>query len=146
ARASLDERAVGGLVSGPDGVLVTTESGVVLSWRPPAVPRKLGSVGGTPKRGGALVDNRTLLAVVDGKMLIAFDLPTGTSHVRAHSAAVGSSLDGPVAVAPGGLAVVATYGGVLLGVDASGGEKLHAIIDKQAQSGPADAGFFASPD
>src|SRR5207247_5916297 len=64
--------------------------------------------------------------------------------------AVGSALDGPVAVGPGGLAITATYGGVLLGVDASGGEKMHAIIDKQAQTVPPDAGaaasFFATSD
>ncbi len=131
ARAVLDERntagerAVGAVVEGPDGALVTTASGSVYRFRPPAQPRKIGSFGGTVPRGAVLADDRTLLAVVDGRRLVALDLPTGTAHVRTG----GLALDGPP-TAGGGLVFVGSQIGMLLGVDASGNERAHVLLDK----------------
>src|SRR5690606_1851281 len=82
ARVELPDRAVGALLAGPEGTLVTTESGAVLTWRPPGAPRGLGSLGGLPRHGAVLEGARTLLAVVDGRGLVALDLPTGTTSVR----------------------------------------------------------------
>jgi outer membrane protein assembly factor BamB len=151
ARAVLDERntagerAVGAVVEGPDGALVTTASGSVYRFRPPAQPRKVGSFGGTVSRGAILADDRTLLAVVDGRRLVALDLPTGTAHVRTG----GIALDGPPTCGPpesgprltgheggalqapgGGLTFVGSQIGMLLGVDASGNERAHVMLDK----------------
>jgi outer membrane protein assembly factor BamB len=131
ARAAIDprnsagEHAAGAVVEGPDGALVTTVSGSVYRFRPPAQPRKIGSLGGTVGKGAVLADERTLLAVVDGRRLVALDLPTGTAHIRA----AGLSLDGPPTVA-NGLAFVGTPIGLLLGVDGSGNERAHVLLDK----------------
>jgi hypothetical protein len=144
ARATVDERAIGGVIAWPEGVIATTEAGDVLSWRPPAAPRKLGSFGGSPRRGAALADARTLIAVVDARSVVALDLPTGTTHVRANAAAVGALFDAPVAVAAGGVALTATYAGVLVGLDATGNEKLHIAIDKPPPAITGDAGPAAS--
>src|SRR5262245_60898482 len=77
ARATLDdrppgappaiERAAGAIIDSPAGALVTTDTGSVYRFRPPAPPRKIGSFGGTTRRGALLADDRTLLAVVDGR-------------------------------------------------------------------------------
>jgi outer membrane protein assembly factor BamB len=129
ARTSLDERATGGLLVGPEGLLVTTDTGGVFTWRAPGAPRRLGSFAGTPRRGAALADARTLLAVVDNRRLTALDLLTGTTHVRT-STPPGIFLDGPVAVAASGLALVASQNGLLVGVDGAGNEKVHVAIEK----------------
>ena len=131
ARATIDprntagEHAAGAVVEGPDGALVTTVSGSVYRFRPPAQPRKVGSFGGTVGKGAVLADERTLLAVVDGRRLVALDLPTGTAHVRTG----GLSLDGPPTVG-GGLVFVGTAIGLLLGVDGAGNERAHIVLDK----------------
>ncbi|KYF65737.1 hypothetical protein [Sorangium cellulosum] len=139
ARAELPERATGALLAGPDGTLVTTESGAVLTWRPPGAPRRLGSFGGLPRRGAALADARTLLAVVDGRRLVALDLPTGTTGVRAGSAL--GVLDGPPAIGAGGVAMVLSSAGLLLGVNAAGDEALRVALDRAPAASPADAGL-----
>jgi hypothetical protein len=135
-RAAPGERAAGAVIEGPGpagGALITTLSGYVYRFRPPAQPRRIGSFGGATPRGAALADDRTLLAVVDGRRLVALDLPTGTAHVRTS----GLAFDGPPAVsAPDdttktpALAMVGTQLGMLLGVDAVGNERTHAMLDK----------------
>ncbi|XXX73655.1 hypothetical protein WMF30_39035 [Sorangium sp. So ce134] len=147
ARAELPDRATGALLAGPGGTLVTTESGTVLTWRPPSAPRRLGSLGGVPRRGAALADARTLLAVVDGRRLVALDLPTGTTGVRAGGAL--GVLDGPPAVGAGGVAVVLSTAGLLVGVGPSGDEALRIPIDRSLAAPPADgglSGFFGPVD
>ena len=135
-RAQPGERAAGAVIEGPGpagGALVTTVSGYVYRFHPPALPRRIGSFGGATSRGAALADDRTLLAVVDGKRLVALDLPTGTAHVRTS----GLAFDGPPAVsAPDdgtktpALAMVGTQLGMLIGVDAMGNERTHVMLDK----------------
>jgi hypothetical protein len=137
-RAAPGERAAGAVIEGPGpagGALITTLSGYVYRFRPPAQPRRIGSFGGATPRGAALADDRTLLAIVDSKRLVALDLPTGTAHVRTS----GLAFDGPPAVsAPDdttstripALAMVGTQLGMLLGVDAMGNERTHAQLDK----------------
>ena len=125
------ERAVGAVVDSPGGPLVTTATGGVYRFRPPAAPRKIGSFGGTPSRGAMLADDRTLVAVVDGRRVVALDLPTGTTHVRAG----GVLFDAPPVLGPGGLLLVTTQLGMLVGLDALGNEKLHLMLDKIAPPG-----------
>ncbi|AUX45694.1 hypothetical protein SOCE26_071900 [Sorangium cellulosum] len=141
ARAEIAERATGALLAGPEGTLVTTESGAVLSWRPPSAPRQLGALGGTPRRGAALADARTLLAVVDGRRLVALDLPTGTTSVR--SGTPFGALDGPPAVGARGVAFVLSSAGLLLGVDAAGNEAIRIAVDRPPPAPPPDAGLSA---
>ena len=142
ARATLDEPAIGALLMGPDGALITTDSGDVYTFRAPFAPRKVGSFGSAPRRGGVLADRRTLLGVVDGRRIVALDLPTGTTHVRAGAPAAGGLYDAPVAVTAAGLAVTTTYGGLLVGVDAAGTEKISIPVDKVVAPA-ADAGAAA---
>jgi outer membrane protein assembly factor BamB len=145
ARATLQERAVGALLLGPEGALVTTDSGGVYTWKSPGEPRKIGSFGGQPRRGALLADSRTLLAVVDGRTLTALDLPTGTTQVRATAPLLGVLFDAPATVSPSGLGLVSTYGGLLIGVDASGSEKLTIALEKQVLLLGADAGVPVGP-
>lgn len=147
ARAELPDRATGAILGGPEGALITTESGDVLGWRPPAGPRKLGSFGGTPRRGAALADERTLIAVVDGRRVVALDLPTGTTSARSGGSSGVGSFDAPPALGQGGLAVTTTSAGLLLGLDAAGDEAIRIAVDKPPPLMAADAGvsgFFAA--
>jgi outer membrane protein assembly factor BamB len=149
---SAESRITGALIEAPRGAtritasaLFTTESGAVYGFRPPGAPRRLGTFGGQVRRGAVLANDRTLLAVVDGRRLVALDLPTGSAHVLT-SAPPLTALDGPVAVTPasrGELAIVALQNGTLLGLDAAGNEKLRVLLDKQAP--PPDAFGSASP-
>ncbi len=145
ARAALDERtpagerAAGAVQDGASrdgGVLVTTTAGNVYRFRAPAPPRKIGSFGGTTPRGAVLADERTLLALVDGRRLVAFDLPTGTTHVRAG----GLAFDGPPTVGPGGLALLGAQMGMLVAVDAAGNERAHVMLEKAAPAAPLAGG------
>jgi hypothetical protein len=132
---SADSRVTGALVQGPVteagplGALFTTESGSVFAWRPPASPRKLGSLGGFPRRGAVVTGPRTLTAVVDSRRIVDFDLPTGVTHVRSNSG-LGAQLDGPVALGPDGIILAATQTGLLVGVDAAGNEMIRIALEK----------------
>ncbi len=139
ARAQLDDSAVGALIPGPEGTLVTTTSGAVYSFKPPGAPRKVGSFGGSVRKGASRADDRTLFAVVDSRRIVALDLPTGTTHTRASAGLLLGGFDAPVAVGPGGTAVTGAYAGLLLSVDSSGNEKLRVSIDPSLTLSP-DAG------
>ena len=130
------ERAAGAVVESPGGALVTTATGNVYRFRPPAAPRKIGSLGGAPGRGAVLADDRTLVAVVDGRRLVALDLPTGTTHVRTG----GVALDAPPVIGAGGLVLVTTQLGMLLGLDAVGNEKIHVLLEKTSMTGVTGGG------
>lgn len=129
ARAQLDDSAVGALIPGPDGTLVTTTSGAVYSFKPPAGPRKVGTFGGSVRKGASRADERTLLAVVDSRRIVALDIPTGTTHARANAGLLLGGFDAPLAVGPGGTAVTGAYAGLILSVDASGNEKVRVSVD-----------------
>jgi hypothetical protein len=102
----------------------------------------VGDLGGTPRRGAVLADARTLVAVVDSRRIVALDLPTATTHVRASAQVNPEFFDAPVAANASGLAITATYGGVLLGIDANGSERIHVAIEKQYPSLLPDAGVL----
>lgn len=145
-----DTRVTGALVQGPVteagplGALFTTESGSVFAWRPPAAPRKLGNLGGFPRRGAVVTGARTLTAVVDGRRIVDFDLPTGVTHVRFNSG-MGTQIDGPVAIAPDGTLLAATQSGLLVGVDAAGNETLRVALEKPPVAPPPPLGPTAGP-
>ncbi len=134
------ERATGALVASPEGVVVTAESGAVYLFRSPGTPRKVGSLGGIPKRGGLLEGPRTLVAIVDNRRVVALDLMAGTTTVR--STAALSLYDGPPTLgrAPSGdvITLFASQGGTMIGVDALGNERVRVALEKPPPS--ADAG------
>ncbi|MFO0593540.1 MAG: hypothetical protein U0441_38725 [Polyangiaceae bacterium] len=144
ARAQLDDSAVGALLPGPEGTLVTTSSGAVYSFKPPGAPRKLGSFGGSVRKGAARVDDRTLLAVVDGRRIVALDLPTGTTHTRASAGLLLGGFDAPPAVGPGGVAVTGAYAGLILSVDSTGNEKVRVSVDPSLGLTPAASASAAA--
>jgi hypothetical protein len=143
-RASLDARIVGAVLESAEGILLTTDAGAVLALRPPlAHPRELGSFGGAPRRGAMLVDRRTLVAVVEGRSLVALDLPTGT-NVRLAAAGALGSIEAPAAFDPRrNLVLFTTTAGLLLGVDRKGEERLRGAVDPQAALGTPVAGLAA---
>ena len=142
---SADSRVTGALVQGPStetgplGALFTTESGSVFAWRPPLAPRKLGNLGGFPRRGAVVTGARTLTAVVDSRRIVDFDLPTGVTHVRLSSGS-GAQIDGPVTIGPDGLLLAATQTGLLVGVDAAGNEAIRIALEKPPVAPPAGTG------
>ena len=127
---SADSRVTGALVQGPSSeALFTTESGSVFAWRPPLAPRKLGNLGGFPRRGAVVTGPRTLTAVVDSRRIVDFDLPTGVTHVR-QSSGSGAQIDGPITLGPDGLLLAATQAGLLVGVDGAGNETIRIALEK----------------
>ncbi|MEP7119605.1 MAG: hypothetical protein ABJE95_01800 [Byssovorax sp.] len=137
---SADSRVTGALVQGPAReALFTTESGSVFAWRPPLAPRKLGNLGGFPKRGAVVTGPRTLTAIVDSRRIVDFDLPTGVTHVRG-STGSGAMIDGPVTLAPDGLLLAATQTGLLLGVDGAGNETVRIALEKPPIAPPVAPG------
>ena len=161
-----DTRVTGALVQGPTtesgslGALFSTESGSVFAWRPPAAPRRLGNLGGFPRRGAVVTSARTLTAVVDGRRIVDFDLPTGVTHVRFNSG-TSTQIDGPVAVGADGFVLAATQSGLLVGVDAAGNESIRVALEKPPAlppppplpptggvnifGGSVGSGFFGAP-
>lgn len=152
ARVQLDDRASGALIASQSGTLITTDTGGVYTFRPPGLPRKLGSFGGSVRKGATLEGQRTLLAVVDGRRIVAFDLITATTHVRSSGAGGSTGFDAPLALSADGLAVTATLAGLLVGLDAAGNEKIRVTLEKasgQAQPQPntsALSGFLGLTD
>ncbi|MBK9258278.1 MAG: hypothetical protein IPM54_00395 [Polyangiaceae bacterium] len=144
ARATMPERAVGGLLDGPDGALATTDSGAVYVFRPPNAPRRIGTFGGPVRRGAVLEGKRTLLAIVGGKSLVGLDVPTGLTHTRIGDVGLGS-FDEPVALHPRGFTIVTFASGLLFGVDSAGNEKMRAILDK-GSTDQIPAAFFGTGD
>jgi len=148
ARAALDDRpasgehATGAVLDSSGDSLITTAWGNVYRFRPPSAPRKVGWFGGTTARGAVLADRRTLLAVVDGRRLVALDLPSGTTHVRAG----GLALDGPPAQDLVGLSLLTAQLGVLLGIDAAGNERVHVTLDKPPGGGLLPSNAFVQVD
>ena len=120
------ERAAGAVLEGPSGALVTTTIGHVYRFRPPGAPIKVGSFGGSVSHGAVLADDRTLLAIVESRRVVALDLLTGTAQVRTG----GVALDAPPVLAPGGLTLVVAQLGTLFGLDPAGNERTHATLDK----------------
>ncbi len=145
-----DTRVAGALVQGPiteagkRSALFTTESGSVFAWRPPAAPRKLGNLGGFPRRGAVVTGARTLTAVVDSRRIVDFDLPTGVTHVRFNSGTL-AQIDGPVTIAPDGVLLAATLSGLLVGVDAAGNETIRIALEKPPVAPPPLPGPTAGP-
>jgi hypothetical protein len=147
ARGALPEVAVGALVAQGDAVLVTVESGAVYRWVSPEAPRLLGALGGAPSSPAALA-GRFLVAVVEGKRLVFFDVGAGGVAATVPSAV---GLEGPVAVGVGGEVWVTTGGGALLALSTEGKELERRALTRGSQGdltalplivGPAGQGAF----
>ncbi len=140
ARASLSEVVVASPLATRGRVLALTSSGAVHAWTPGRDPERLGSLGGLADGGGALADENTLLAVVDGTRLVAFDLTHRTTSTR--STANGGLYLGPPATRNGTAEILSMTPGrsFLLGVRASGEEAHRILLPGAALTAPPDGG------
>ncbi len=135
--AQIGEAIVGALIGTRDGIVATSDSGAVWLWAPPLSPRRIGSFQGSVREGVALADDRTLIAVVDRRRLVAMDRRTGALTTRE----VLAGMEGPPAIGSGGTAFVATMGGVLVGMGAAA-EVLRVALSPQPAAGD-DAGVVS---
>jgi hypothetical protein len=87
ARATLPEPAAWPLVPGLGKVVAVAAGGAVYAWAPGREPVLAGSFGGAVEGGAVAVDDRTLLAVVDGTHLSALDLERGVTATRSLASA-----------------------------------------------------------
>jgi len=114
--ANVGERVVGGVVGDGAGVVVTTESGGVLRWVSPLLPRKIGTFRGKIAGTAAKTVANALVAVVDGSRFVLMDLSTGTATTLLSRA----GLVGPPVVGDVDLFYVPTSAGTVLSVSRSG--------------------------
>jgi hypothetical protein len=133
ARVTLPDGAAAPLLAAGDKVLAISSAGTVYGWTPGREPFRLGSFGAPIDGGAALVDNNTLVAVIEGNHLVDLDLAHGTRGTRA-IAAQGLYL-GPPAVRRGDKgATLATVLGMtttrvsVVTVDSAGAETVRAPI------------------
>jgi hypothetical protein len=110
--AELDEVIVA-LTETPRALYLSTETGRVFEWTPPASPRPLGSFGGKPTSEVTATSGSTLLAVVRGTTLVTLGIRDGARTVLANLAP-DAVVDSP-AVTPAGEVRFTTRAGWLLG-------------------------------
>lgn len=140
AQTRAEESLVGSLIETPSGIVGTTDSGKVILWSPPLAPKILGTFRGSIRDGALLADDQTLLAVVDRRRLVAFNLLSGSTETRASL----FGLEGPPSLSPNGVTFNTTYGGLLVG-NATSGEILRVPLDPGATSqGIDDAGVLSA--
>jgi hypothetical protein len=125
SRATAPATAASPLLAAAQGVAFVSDGGAAYSWdlRPSADPVRLrGSFGGVVDGAVAALDDRHLLAVVDGARLVSLDLITGDTESRA--TATGGAFTGAFALTPApGMALLqeATLSGTrVLAVDREG--------------------------
>lgn len=131
-------RATGALLETPDGIVVTTEGGAVLLVGEGAQPRRVGSFGGDPGPGAALVAPSTLVAVVDHRRVAALDLATGARRTLVSAQAL--SLDGPPAIFADGSAAIMTFAGAVVAFDRDGNETRRTSVGAASKPFAPDAG------
>ena len=144
ARASAGEE-ITCLLERSSRLLLVTSSGNVLGWSPPAAASRVGSLGGPPTAGAALIEPRTLVAVVDLRRLVELDLATRTRRVRFGHESL--SLLGPPTITRAGETRVSTGDGLLLGHDADGKETLRVALEpgEIADGGASRSATRSSP-
>jgi hypothetical protein len=118
-RARAPEPIRGNVLPAQGGAIVTGVLGGVYRFRPPEPLRQLGRLGGRVSGGGILVGSRTLVVVVGGRELVAFDLLRGRSR-RLHTAAAGHVLEGPPSFTYAQQLAVTSSAGTLVFVGPSG--------------------------
>ena len=146
ARADLPGRATGALLGTPEGIVATLESGAVVVFRPPLAPRIAGDFGGPVRRGAVVADARTLVAIVDGRRLVALDLKSSTLRTLWSTPSTTDLIDAPPTLLGDGTLLITTYGGLLLGIDRSGHEVRRSVVDRWIVGTRSDAGFVSGID
>jgi len=145
ARASLDD-PVRALVRSGDAIAVVTGRGEVYSWRPPELPKRLGSFGGRIDDGAALSGPAKLTAVVAQTRVVDLSLVSGARANR-----IGDGLlvfRGPPAIMASGEIRLVSADGQLLGYDAAGRETLRVALEPPVMLGDSGApppNLFGAP-
>lgn len=119
-------------------LLVVTNHGSVLSWRPPGAPARVGALGGEVDGWPALCSPHSLCASVDHHRLVELDLDSGLRHVRMDDANI--RLLGSPAITSTRETRVATGDGLVLGHDAKGTETLRTALIPGSASPDGGAG------
>lgn len=140
ARTSLPEAAAAPLLVSGDRVLAIAASGAVYGWTPGREPVRLGSFGAAVDGGAALLDESTLVAVIEGSHLVDLDLVRGTRATRA-IAPQGLYL-GPPAIRGSSATVLAMIPSraFVVNVDKSGQETVRAPIAQLSPTTLPDGG------
>lgn len=120
ARTPLEGRAVGGLLPHGGGVVAATVDGEVWSWGPPGPPRRLGELGGRLREGVAKVSDRTVVGVVEGERVVAFDLSSGATTLLLSVASVSAQLEDTVTLTSRGSLIATSVLGEFVAVDNKG--------------------------
>ncbi len=84
-RVTLADAAAAPLVASGDKVLAVSSAGTVYGWTPGREPVRMGSFGAPIDGGAALVDDTTLVAVIEGNHLVDLDLAHGARGTRSIS-------------------------------------------------------------
>ena len=66
----------------PGTIWSSLTSAATRSFKPPGAPRKIGSFGGSVRKGAVRADDRTLYAVVDNRRIVALYLQRLDAHAR----------------------------------------------------------------
>lgn len=140
ARTELEE-TVTALTEVGKSLFVATETGQVLDWRPPGVPRSIGTFGGRPTSEVVARNASHLLAVVRNSALVELDVRDGTRVVVA-DLAPDAIADGPALTATGE-ARLTTRAGLLLGFKETRETFRHSVAAPSPLTGLsfADAGL-----
>lgn len=140
--ASFPPVATRGHKPGEAGWLIVQDDGSVVRVQPPNAPRDLGSFNGVVEGGVVLADERTLLGVIHERLL-ALDLVTGLTSVRASINNI-NAINGPPVVDADRTAYFTTTDGLFIAVDHTGKEVFKATLERSssAYTGYAPGGYY----
>jgi hypothetical protein len=128
ARAASSAMFVGSVLPAAGGALLTASLGGVYRFQPPAPLRRVGDLGGDVRDGGMLASPSTIVAIVDRRRLVAFDLRRGLTE-RVYVAPPRHALEGPPSLA-GDLVVVADTSGEFVALDPRGQVVRRALLER----------------
>ena len=135
------ESVVWPLIAALGKIVAIGPTGTAYLWSPGRDPTRAGTFGALLNGGAALVDDHTLLAVIDSSRLVALDLVHGVAITRA-SAQNGLFLGPPSLRGQSAYLEELTPGATLaLAFDATGREALRQSISTFTQPSAADGGL-----
>lgn len=130
ATGKLPQRPVTDLMARGDVIYTIGEKGDVISWKRPDAPKVVGALsssGGSSASGAALVDDRTMIAIVESRDIVFFDLASGTARNGPTSPLI--SWENSPAIGTAGVLFVTNSNGALVEISPEGKEKSRTILE-----------------